>query len=134
MAPGPCDQQKKGCCVNTANGASYCATREEERLSCDVAAPQDADTGPTCEYCGYENQPCCFPSSSDALLVTPWEAAMMPLMCNNEEDAENPLACMLDKGSADYFNRYETASCQHGGNEKHSQARFADEGEPFLQM
>lgn len=105
MIPGPCDQQQKGCCVNSATGASYCATRGEERLSCDIAAPQDSDNGPTCEYCGSENQPCCFPSSSDAMKAKPWDVAMISSMCNDAEDAENAMACMLDQGSADHFNR-----------------------------
>lgn len=103
MTPGPCDQNQKGCCVNTATGARYCATRDEGRLACDIASEQDGDSGLSCEYCGYENQPCCFPSSLDAQIATPWEVAMTPSIC--AEQAADTLGCMLDQGSADHFNR-----------------------------
>jgi hypothetical protein len=113
MAPGPCDQNQKGCCANIATGASYCATRED-RLACDIAAAQDGESSLKCEYCGAANQPCCFPSSMDARTASSWEIASVPSPCTSA-DATEPLACVFDKGSADYFNRCEI--WHHGDNE-----------------
>lgn len=102
--PGPCDQNQKGCCFNTATGAQYCAGTDEERLSCDIAAPQGDESSPKCEFCGKWSQPCCFPSSMDASTATSWEVSMAPAPCDSDQ-AVGELACMLDKGSADDFNR-----------------------------